>query len=33
MNYTAQDDNADGDDDINWDDEDCVMEWARKLFE
>ena len=32
MNYTAHDDNADGDDDINWDDEDCVMEWARNFL-
>ena len=33
MNYTAQDDNADDDNDINWDDEDCVMEWARNFLD
>ena len=33
MNYNAQDDNCDGDESINWDDEDEVMEWARNFLE
>ena len=32
MNYTLQDDEDKCEDEIDWDDEDSVMEWARKFI-